>query len=560
MFFPEVNPTNLQISRALQQYLFSLLQSCKTHKGFTQIHAQIVINGLSQKNYILAKLLSYSITSGNLLHAHQAFRQIDNPSTSVWNQMIRGYARSEMPQVSIQLYNQLESSKAEPDEFTYSFLITACARLCLFTEGKQLHGRILSNGLSSNVFVQTNLVNLYATAGGDAGIVNARRVFDDMPHRNIVSWNSMLAGYLRSGNMDGARRTFDEMPERNVVSWTTMIAGCARSGRCKQALALFREMQRAHVEIDQVVLVAALSACAELGDLTMGRWIHSYIRNQPRLVRLNNALVHMYSSCGVVEEAYRVFKEMPQRSTVSWTSMITGFAKQGCGEEALGVFQWMEYVGTEEGVTPDEITFIGVLCACSYIGCIEKGRHYFKCMSQVWGILPRIEHYCCMVDLLSRAGMLDEAYELIEKMPIKPNDVVWGALLNGCRIYKDVGLATHVAHQLVEELEPDRAAGYYVLLSNVYAAARRWNDVAMVREKMVEMGVRKPPGRSWIQVNGAIHDFVAGDRTHNHALIIYKMVNEITKQAKLEGDEPDMLEASLDIEEDHVRVVSLSPK
>jgi pentatricopeptide repeat protein len=546
------NPTTC--SRGIQQHLFSQLQSCNTLKKLFQIHAQIVINGFAQKNYILVKLLSFYVTSGNLTHAIRVFNNIENPSATVWNQMIRGHARSENPRKSVELYNRMVEAEAEPDGFTFSFLLSACARSGLLREGEQVHGRVLANGYCSNVFVQTNLVNLYAMRGGSNGVEYAQRMFDEMGERSVVSWNSLLVGYIRCGDVDGARRIFDEMPERNVVSWTTMIAWCAQNGMCKQALSWFGEMRRAHVELDQVALVSALSACAELGDLSLGRWIHWYIEkrvsvgNQPLLVSLNNALIHMYASCGVIDEAYKVFNKMPWKSTVSWTSIIMGFAKQGRGEEALSVFQSMVSSGVNQ-VRPDEITFIGVLCACSHAGFVDEGRHLFARMNQTWGISPKIEHYGCMVDLLSRAGFLDEAYRLVETMPIKPNDVVWGALLGGCRIHKNAELASHVAQKLVFELDPDQAVGHLVLLSHVYATAKRQQDVITVRQKMVEMGVRKPPGRSWVQINGVVHDFVAGDSDHKHAPLIYEMLGVITRQTQQQGCKMDVIEAFLDFEE-----------
>lgn len=555
MLFEELIPANpTTSSRAIQQHLFSLLQSCNTLKKLSQIHAQIVINGFTQKNYILVKLLSFYVASGNLKHALGVFKNIENPSATIWNQMVRGHGRSETPRKSIELYNRMVATEAEPDGFTYSFLLSACARAGLLREGEQVHGRVLANGYCSNLFVQTNLVNLYAAGGGANGVGYARSVFDEMDDRTVVSWNSLLAGYIGCGDIDEARRIFDEMPERNVISWTTMISGCAHNGRCRQALSLFGEMRRAHVELDQVSLVAALSACAEIGNLNLGRWIHGYIeermsvRNQPLLVSLNNALIHMYASCGVIDEAYKVFSKMPQKNTVSWTSIITGLAKLGRGEEALSVFRSMLGSGVNQ-VRPDEITLIGVLCACSHAGFVDEGRHLFERMNQTWGISPKIEHYGCMVDLLSRAGFLDEAYRLVETMPIRPNDAVWGALLGGCRIHKNVELASHVTQKLAVELDPGQAAGYLVLLSNVYATAKRWKDVVSVRQKMVEMGVKKPPGRSWVQINGTVHDFVAGDRAHKHAPLIYEMLGEITRQAQQEGYELDVIEAFLYVED-----------
>ncbi|XP_061346677.1 pentatricopeptide repeat-containing protein At5g66520-like [Gastrolobium bilobum] len=539
--------------RSFQQHVFALLQSCNSIKNLIQIHSQVVLNGLSQKSNILAKLLSFYVASGHLQHAHKLFSNIDNPSTTVWNHMIRGYARSQMHWKSVECYNQMVSAEAEPDGFTFSFLLSACARGGLIREGEQVHGKVLVKGYCSNVYVNTNLINFYARVGG---VVQARHVFDDMSKRSVVSWNSILAGYIRCGDFDGARRVFDEMPHRNVVSWTTMIAGCAQNGKSKQALLLFGEMRRARVELDQVSLVAALSACAELGDLKLGRWIHRYVqrtfvaRNQQQpSVRLDNALIHMYASCGIIDEAYQVFTKMPQKSTVSWTSIIIAFAKQGLGKEALDLFKTMisDGVGVNE-VRPDEITFIGVLCACSHAGFVDEGCQIFASMNHTWGISPRIEHYGCIVDLLSRAGFLDEARGLIETMPLKPNDALWGALLGGCRIHKNSELASPVAKELVAELNADQAAGYLVLLSNIYAFAKRWQDVITVRQKMIEMGVKKPPGRSWIQINGVVHNFVAGDMTHKHSPFIYEILCEITKQAHLEGYEPDITEVYLDVE------------
>ncbi|CDP19378.1 unnamed protein product [Coffea canephora] len=527
-------------TRALQQHLFSLLQNCKTIKHLSQIHTQVIINGFSQTNFILVNLLSFYITSGNLKSASQVFEQVQSPSTNVWNQIIRGHGRSEKPCKSVELFNLMGKSEALPDGYSYSYVINGCTKGGLLSEGRMVHGKVWKHGFCSNVFVQTNLLNLYSSCGGEDGVSNAQYVFDEMGKRSIVTWNSLLSGFFRCGDVDGARRIFDEMPERNVVSWTTMIDGCLGNGRCGQALALFHQMRRAQVEPDQVTLVVLLSACAELGDLNLGRWIHRYSfeilsdGKQPKLLSLNNALIHMYASCGVTNDAYRVFKEMPQKTTVSWTSMITGFAKQGYAKEALKLFHEMDRL-RESNVKPDEMTFLGVLSACSHTGHVDQGWRYFCSMSQTWGVEPRVEHYGCMVDVLSRAGLLDEAVELVRTMPMKPNDVVWGALLGGCRIYKNVELASHVDKMLDMELEPDRAAGYCMLLSDVYSTARRWQEAHTVKQKIVEMGVRKPSGRSWVQINGVLHDFVVNDRAHKHSHLIYDMLGLIRKEMNLHG-------------------------
>ncbi|KAK7388918.1 hypothetical protein VNO78_23746 [Psophocarpus tetragonolobus] len=535
--------------RVVQEQLLSLLNKCNNVNSLIQIHSQVLLNGLSHKNFIIAKLLSFYIASGHHQNADHLFAKMDNPTTTIWNHVIRGYARTHMPWKSVLCYCRMVSSQVLPDAFTYSSLFSACARAGLLKEGEQLHALVFLKGYCSNVFVDTGLISFYA---GHAALQQARHVFDHMTHTSLVTWNSILSGYVRCGDLDGAGRVFNAMPTRNVVSWTTMVAGYAQNGKFGQALLLFGEMRRARVEFDQVALVAALSACSEFGDLKLGRWIHFYVqqrfiaRNQRQpCVRLSNALIHMYASCGIIHEAYQVFVKMPRKSTVSWNSMIMGFAKHGFGKEAFHLFKSMLSDGL--GVKPDEITFIGVLCACSHAGFVDEGRQIFASMNRTWGIRPRIEHYGCMVDLLSRAGFLDEARGLIETLPFKPNDALWGALLGGCQIHKNSELASQVENKLLPELKVDQAAGYLVLLSNIYAFGQRWLDVISVRQKMIEMGVKKPPGRSWIQINGGVHNFVAGDITYKHSSSIYESLCDITKQANLESYEQE-INVFLDIE------------
>ncbi|KAK9080425.1 hypothetical protein SSX86_000183 [Deinandra increscens subsp. villosa] len=483
--------------RFLQQFLFNLFQNANTITETSQIHTQIIINDFTQRNFIIVKLLQSYISAGYLHQAHQTFAQINNPSVTSWNQIIRGFSGTDTPRESVHLFDEMLVSGKVPDEYTYSFVITACARGKLLRLGEKFHGRVLAAGFCSNLFVQTSLVNLYSVAV----VENARKVFDEMPERNVITWNTLVAGYVKCGDIDRARKVFDEMPERNIVSWTTLVFGYAHNGECKEALSLLREMLRAHMQLDQVTLIAGLSACAEIGDLKMGRWIHSYIdknwhlKNRNRTVRLNNALLHMYAGCGVINDAYELFKRMPLKSTVSWTTMISGFAKQGRGNDALTVFKWMEnsHQNTKDDSSkPDAITMLVVLYACSHSGLVEQGHHIFKNMNKIWGIEPKIEHYGCMVDLLSRAGLLEEARNLVETMPMEPNDAIWGALLGGCRIHKNVNLAFQIAQKLGNlNLDDDKASAYLVLLSNVYAGAKRWKDVADMREKMVELALEK---------------------------------------------------------------------
>nr|XP_043608482.1 pentatricopeptide repeat-containing protein At1g05750, chloroplastic-like [Erigeron canadensis] len=541
-----------QPSRFLQQHIFNLLQNPNQNpiSKTTQIHTQIIINNLTNKNFIIVKLLQSYISIGHFQLAHKTFNQIQNPSTTSWNQIIRGYAGSGSFRDALQLFDEMLQRGTIPDEYSYCYVISACARGKVLRFGETVHGRVLVSGFCGNVFLGTNLVNFYAGFGKGEDL---RKVFDGMSVRNVVTLNTLLGGYVKCCDIDGAKRVFKEMPERNVISWTTLVSGCVDSGECKEALCLFREMLRECMELDHVTLVAALSACAEIGDLKMGRWIHSYIdrswdiKKKECSVRLNNALLHMYAGCGVIDDAYEIFKRMSVKSTVSWTSMILGFAKQGRGRDALSVFQRMEQEqerAEDDSSKPDFVTMLAVLYACSHSGLVEEGRHIFSTMYKIWGIEPQIEHYGCMVDLLSRAGLLDEALKLVEAMPMKPNDAIWGALLGGCRIYKDVNLASQIAKKLANlHIVDDKASAYLVLLSNVYASVKRWKDVENVREKMVQLALKKPAGRSWVQIGELVHEFLAGDRTHKLAPLIYDTLLLLTVEAGFNGYKPDVYEA-----------------
>ncbi|KNA03632.1 hypothetical protein SOVF_207350 [Spinacia oleracea] len=495
--------------------------------------------------------MSLYTTYGNLSNACKVFDEMPSPSTTVCNQMIRAYSHSVTPQKSVELFSKMLYEGSFPDEYTYSYLVSACARSLMLREGEQIHGRVLSNGYYSNSFVSTNLINLYLGLGNEVGRVNAYKVFEEMPERNNpVTWNSLLAGHIRCGDFDGAIRIFDGMPVKNIVSWTTMLTEYARNGWFRHALLLFQEMRRECLELDQTSLTVALSVCAELGDLSTGKWIHIYVikkfdgRERDICVRLHNALIHMYTSCGVIEEASRIFKEMPRKTVVSWTTMIMGYAKHGSAKKAIEVFECMQNSGE---VKADARTFLGVLSACSHGGYVEEGRVYFKEMEEKWAINPRIEHYGCLVDLLSRAGFLEEAQRLIETMPMKPNDVVWGALLCGCMIHRNPEIASYAAENLIMELGQEEIMEYLVSVSNAYAMARRWREVAIVRKKMVEMGSKNSKSRSWVQLNEAVHEFMAGDITHRHISLIYETLDRLTSEVRYVANDHDTSEELIDL-------------
>jgi len=336
------------------------------------------------------------------------------------------------------------------------------------------------------------------------------------------------------------------MPVRNLVTWNSVMNGFALNGRPNEVLTIFREMSLEDVEPDGFTMVSLLCACAELGALALGSRVHVYMFKVGLTENLHagNALLDLYAKCGRIGEAKTVFDEMKDRSVVSWTSLIVGLAVNGLGYEAIELFKEMEM----EGGLPTDITLVGVLYACSHCGMVAEGFNYFNEMTVKYGVVPKIEHYGCMVDLLGRAGKVREAYEFIQNMPMQPNAVLWRTVLSACSIHGHLGLAETARAKLLE-LEP-KHCGDYVLLSNLYASERRWMDVHQVRAKMVKEGVRKTPGFSLVELRNGVYEFVMGDRSHPQDKEIYEMLREITKLLRLEGYVPHTANVLADIEEE----------
>ncbi|KAM0823250.1 hypothetical protein ACQ4PT_070990 [Festuca glaucescens] len=512
-------PPHIPYSRDLQQRLYLIAQHARRglHPGTTsisgaarraldQLHAQLLINGFHRKRFLLAKLLSLAAAAADLPRAESLFLSASSPSPSpspqhppapptLANLLLRAAAASRAPpRQLLSLFSRLVCHHGfRPNAFSFSALFAALAHAGAgaLPHGSALHASALAGGFArSSSYVTTSLVDMYAAAGQ---LRDARKVFDETPDRTAATWNCMLSAYVRCRELDAALRFFAEMPTRDAVAWTTLIAGCANAGRAAEAVELFWSMRKARVKDDSVTIVALLTACADLGDLRLGRWIHARVDQQQRTVSLDNALIHMYVKCGAVEDASRVFLEMPARSTISWTTMIYGLAVHGRAEEALELFHGMEE-------RPDGATLLAVLWACSHSGKVDEGRKYFERMERVYGITPEVQHYGCMVDMLCRSRRLHEALELAETMPLQSNEAVWGALLSGCKREDNLELAAKVTDRLIE-LQPDRAAGHLVLLSNMYAGVGQWGQARIVRERVAALNAGKPAGGSWLNQN-----------------------------------------------------------
>ncbi|KAF8411686.1 hypothetical protein HHK36_004244 [Tetracentron sinense] len=436
-------------------------------------------------------LISMYAKCHDIVDSRRVFDEMPDRNVVTWNAMIGGYLRNGDMRSASFLFEQMSVRTA----VTWNEMIDGFARSGDTVAARRLFDRTPTE--MRNVVTWTVMVDGY-TSNGE--MEAARQVFEEMPLRNYFAWSSMIAGYCKKGDVKEARIIFDRIPVRNLVNWNSLVAGYTQNGFCEEALHAFTKMRAEGFEPDEVTAASLLSACAQLGSLDAGKAIHDLINH--KRITLNqfvlNGLVDMYAKCGDLTNARRIFEGMPQRNNVCWNAMISGLAIHGRGKEALEFFSRME----DSSEKPNEITFLSVLSACAHGGFVKEGLEYVSKMKDKYGLMAGIEHYGCLVDLLGRSGRLEEAYCFIKRMPVKPNDTVWGALLGACRIHLNLKMAERV----VEELglpDSDKGSGddaHYVLLSNIYAASDRWEKAENVRMMMVKNGVQKTPGCSSIML------------------------------------------------------------
>jgi pentatricopeptide repeat protein len=376
-----------------------------------------------------------------------------------------------------------------------------------------------------DAFSWATMIDGYGKQAG--GVDRARELFDQMPARDLVCWNSMIDGYARHGRMDEARALFEEMPEWNVISWSVIIDGHVRCGEPKVALEYFQSMLRCGVKPDRVAAVGAVTACAQLGALEQGRWLHSYLEKKKVLfdVVVQTALIDMYMKCGRLDLAMSIFESMDEKTVVTWNVMIVGLGTHSYGLDAVQLFHRME----AEGAPMDDLSILAVLTACTHAGMVSEGLEIFHRMKKDFRINPKVEHYGALVDLLGRAGHLDQARHAIETMPMEATPELWGSLLAACRSHRCVDLAELSVERLANLGADD--SGVYVLLSNIYADEGMWDDVLRIRKLMSSEGMKKDIGLSVIEVDGVIHEFVNGDSSHLCNDAIYSMLWNLSNMA-----------------------------
>ncbi|XP_023761737.1 putative pentatricopeptide repeat-containing protein At3g15930 isoform X1 [Lactuca sativa] len=523
-------------------------------KGFTRsisskigkaIHSHVYKFRFDSNPAVQTSLLHMYSLYGNMDDTRRVFDTSLKNDPIAWNIMITSYNRSKLFNESKNLFDKMEKTQVKPTLITLVSILSACSKLKDINGTKHIHQYIKNNKIDPNVKLNNALLDAYATCHE---MDTALEIFTNMKTRDVISWTVILSGFLNIGKFDLARDFFDRIPVKDSVSWTTMINGYVSQNRFKESLTLFKKMQDAKIEPDEFTMVSVVTACANMGALELGEWVKVCIDKSHNLkikndVFVGNALIDMYFKCAEVGKAVDVFKKMVKRDKFTWTNMIVGYGMNGFGNEAINMFNEM----MKESIKPDGICYLGVLCACMHSGKVDEGRKLFDDMRIHHGIEPEVEHYGCMVDLLGRSGRLSEAYEFINVMPIRPNSVVWRALLGACGIYKDVDLGEIVARKLVE-LEPDNGAGY-VLLCNIYGACNRWEDLREVRNLMMNKRVTKTPGCSCIEVYGSIHEFVVCDRSHFRCDEIYSMLERITHDLKVSGYTPQSNETFLDFGE-----------
>ncbi|OVA04359.1 Pentatricopeptide repeat [Macleaya cordata] len=494
----------------------SLIQACggigKLELGKC-IHGYLNGLGMGSDILVLTSLVDMYSKIGDTESARWVFDRMPTRNLVSWNAMISGYVQNGLVFDGFDLFHGLISSDCGFDSATIVSLLQGSAQISSLDNGKVIHGCILRRGLESNLILSTAIVDLYA----------------------------------KSGALKMASSVFSKMMERNVISWTAMLMGLAQNGHAEEALKLFGLMQEEGVAANAVTLVSLIHACAHVGSLKKGRSIHAH------LIRYNfafdevikTALVDMYAKCGKLDSAKMVFDDgLISKDVVLWNSMITGYGIHGHGDEAIAVYSQMKKVG----VQPNQTTFISLLSACSHSGLVEEGMNLFQIMNRDNGISPSEKHFACLVDLLGRAGRLEEAEALISQMPFEPGNSVLEALLSGCRTHKRIDMGIRTADRLLslDSMNP----GIYVILSNIYAQGGRWNEVDYVRGLMRKRGLRKTPGYSLIEVGNLVHTFFAGDDSHPNWREIYQMLDSLRMQIEALGYVPDTSCVLRDLDEE----------
>ncbi|XP_004145299.2 pentatricopeptide repeat-containing protein At1g08070, chloroplastic [Cucumis sativus] len=470
------------------------------------VHCIAIVSKLSGDLLVNTAVLSLYSKLRSLVDARKLFDKMPEKDRVVWNIMIAAYAREGKPTECLELFKSMARSGIRSDLFTALPVISSIAQLKCVDWGKQTHAHILRNGSDSQVSVHNSLIDMYCECK----------------------------------ILDSACKIFNWMTDKSVISWSAMIKGYVKNGQSLTALSLFSKMKSDGIQADFVIMINILPAFVHIGALENVKYLHGYSMKLglTSLPSLNTALLITYAKCGSIEMAQRLFEEekIDDKDLIMWNSMISAHANHGDWSQCFKLYNRMKCSNSK----PDQVTFLGLLTACVNSGLVEKGKEFFKEMTESYGCQPSQEHYACMVNLLGRAGLISEAGELVKNMPIKPDARVWGPLLSACKMHPGSKLAEFAAEKLIN-MEP-RNAGNYILLSNIYAAAGKWDGVAKMRSFLRNKGLKKIPGCSWLEINGHVTEFRVADQTHPRAGDIYTILGNLELEIKeVREKSPDTL-------------------
>lgn len=549
--------------------IVNILPACGSLKALPQtrgIHGNAIRNGTFPDAFVGNALIDTYAKCGSMKDAVKVFNMMEFKDVVSWNSMVTGYSQSGNFEAAFELFKNMRKEKIPLDVVTWTAVIAGYAQRGCGQEALDVFRQMIFSGSEPNCVTIISLLSACASLGACCQgmethayslkncLLSLDNHFggDDGNDEDLMVHNALIDMYSKCRTFKAARLIFDSIPrkERNVVTWTVMIGGYAQYGDSNDALKLFSEMiSEPHAVAPNAFTISCiLMACAHLSALRMGKQVHAYLVRQHRYEAstyfVANCLIDMYSKCGDVDTARYVFDCMPQRNAISWTSIMTGYGMHGRGNEALDIFDKMQ----KAGFLPDDISFLVVLYACSHSGMIDRGLDYFDSMSRDYGVAASAEHYASVIDLLARAGRLDKAWSMVKDMPMEPSAVVWVALLSACRVHSNVELAEYALNKLVE-MNADND-GAYTLISNIYANAKRWKDVARIRNLMKNSGIKKRPGCSWVQGKKGTASFFVGDRSHPLSHQIYALLERLIDRIKSMGYVPETNFALHDVDDE----------
>lgn len=559
--------------------IYRVLQMCITQKNLLlggRLHTLTVRSGYQSNAFLANHFIRFYASHGRLEEAMHVFSSVSAPNTHMWASILLAHAERGKPATALQMYRQMRESGVRPNNYLYVAVLKACARAADLAFGREIHGDLSTSAVEPDVFVCSCLVDMYAKCGS---LQDARRVFDSLAIKNVVTWTVMISAYAerglgqealalfdtmqhesivladtvtyvcllkacgsvgslhqgrqlhaqiqdrglehdvvigsclvdmyaKCGRLVDARSVFDNLPTRNVITWNSMLGGYADDGLGREALSLYAIMQQDRTVVaDSVTFLCLLKACTTVGALKQGRRLHHQIRERglDADAVIGSGLIDMYAKCGSLLDAQRVFDRIPAKTVATWNALLSGCAQNSDGQMAMRCFGKMQ----QQQVQPNEVTFVCLLNACSHEGLVNEGKYYFRLMLEDHNIKPSVHHYTCMVDLLARSGHLDEAENLLRSLPSEKGVVGWTSLMSACKSHGDLERGERCFQRLTT-LEPETSTAF-VLLGNMYANAGRWRDVDRLQSLRKSVGVKKKAAKACVEVKDMVHEFTVGE-------------------------------------------------